>query len=269
MPSASRPAPRAGFTLVELSIVLVILGLLVGGVLTGQSLIHAAELRSVSKEFQNYQTALNTFRDKYFALPGDMPNAVRYWGAQTGATTDGVDSSCAALTTAATGTATCNGNGDGSIASSTSGPFHEMHRAWQHLANAGLIEGSYSGIAGPAGVTNTVPGTNAPRSKINNASWSLIGIGSYSNANVFAANYAGATLWFGAVYGAGFSQGPAIKAEDAYNLDMKMDDGQPHQGRILAYTNTFQPNCTVAANNAYNLASTSTQGCGLIFLTGY
>lgn len=45
---------RHGFSLVELSIVLVILGLLVGGVLTGQSLIRAAELRSVSTEFQKY-----------------------------------------------------------------------------------------------------------------------------------------------------------------------------------------------------------------------
>jgi len=66
---------RSAFTLVELSIVLVILGLLVGGTLTGQSLIHAAELRSVVKDYEKYKTAMHVFEDKYFALPGDMTNA--------------------------------------------------------------------------------------------------------------------------------------------------------------------------------------------------
>ncbi|MBY6117485.1 prepilin-type N-terminal cleavage/methylation domain-containing protein [Mameliella alba] len=72
---------RSGFSLVELSIVLVILGLLIGGVLTGQNLIRAAELRSVMTEFKTYQTAVMTFRDKYFALPRDMTNATDFfWG---------------------------------------------------------------------------------------------------------------------------------------------------------------------------------------------
>src|SRR3569833_319215 len=71
---------KAAFTLVELSIVLVILGLLDGGVHTGQSLIRAAELRSVTTQYQRFLTAVQTFRDKYFALPGDMTNAHSYWG---------------------------------------------------------------------------------------------------------------------------------------------------------------------------------------------
>ncbi|MFM9890490.1 MAG: type II secretion system protein, partial [Rickettsiales bacterium] len=71
---------RYGFSLVELSIVLVILGLLTGGILSGQSLIRAAELRSVSTEYNRYVTAVQTFRDKYFALPGDMTNAQSFWG---------------------------------------------------------------------------------------------------------------------------------------------------------------------------------------------
>ena len=54
---------RHAFTLVELSIVLVILGLLVGGVLSGQSLIHSAQLRVVTTELDNYKTAMNSFRD--------------------------------------------------------------------------------------------------------------------------------------------------------------------------------------------------------------
>lgn len=59
--------------------------------MAGQSLIRAAELRSVPTDAARYLTAINSFRDKYFALPGDMANAVKFWGAQAGATTDGVD----------------------------------------------------------------------------------------------------------------------------------------------------------------------------------
>ena len=133
---------QRGFTLVELSIVLVIIGLLVGGVLTGQSLIRAAELRNVTSQYQRYQAAVMTFRDKYFALPGDMTNAVSYWGAADGST--GNTAACA--TTASTGSAlTCNGDGNGSI-SPTAASSNEPFRFWQHLANAGLIEGSYDGI---------------------------------------------------------------------------------------------------------------------------
>ncbi|MBN9993879.1 prepilin-type N-terminal cleavage/methylation domain-containing protein, partial [Listeria monocytogenes] len=71
---------KPGFSLIELSIVLVILGLLTGGILAGQSLIRAAELRSVGEEYQKNRTAVATFRDKYFAIPGDMTNATSFWG---------------------------------------------------------------------------------------------------------------------------------------------------------------------------------------------
>ena len=68
---------RDAFSLVELSIVLVILGLLVGGVLSGQALIQAAQLRAVSEEYTKYTTAALTFRDKYLATPGDMKQCHR------------------------------------------------------------------------------------------------------------------------------------------------------------------------------------------------
>src|ERR1017187_10122680 len=64
---------KAGFTLVELSIVLVIIGLIIGGVLVGRDLISAAEVRAQISQIEKYQTAVNTFRDKYGYLPGDIP----------------------------------------------------------------------------------------------------------------------------------------------------------------------------------------------------
>lgn len=101
-------ASRSGFSLVELSIVLVILGLLTGGVLGGRALIRAAELRAITQEKEAFVTAVNTFRAKYNALPGDMRNATQFWGrADTGA----FSGQCAAPNTApepkpATATAT-------------------------------------------------------------------------------------------------------------------------------------------------------------------
>jgi prepilin-type N-terminal cleavage/methylation domain-containing protein len=74
-----RTSAKSAFSLVELSIVLVILGLLVGGVLAGQSLIRAAQLRAVTAQVGQYAAASKTFRDKYFALPGDLPNATSFW----------------------------------------------------------------------------------------------------------------------------------------------------------------------------------------------
>src|SRR5215475_14851525 len=66
------PHGQQGFTLVELSIVLVIIGLIVGGVLVGQDMIKAAELRSTISQIEKYNTAVNTFRDKYRYIPGDI-----------------------------------------------------------------------------------------------------------------------------------------------------------------------------------------------------
>ena len=129
---------RSAFSLVELSIVLVILGLLTGGILAGQNLIRAAELRSVTTQMTQYRTAFYTFRDKYFAIPGDMRNAIDFWGAQDGA--DGVGLDC--FNDPSSTQATCNGDGDGDIQLY---PMTETYRAWQHLANAGLIEGTYTG----------------------------------------------------------------------------------------------------------------------------
>jgi prepilin-type N-terminal cleavage/methylation domain-containing protein len=70
----SLDAPESGFTLIELAIVLVIIGLLVGGVLVGRDLIEGAKVSATISQIQKYNTAADTFREKYGYLPCDIPD---------------------------------------------------------------------------------------------------------------------------------------------------------------------------------------------------
>ncbi len=207
---------KHAFSLVELSIVLVILGLLAGGILSGQSLIRAAELRSVITDHDRIAAAVNTFKDKYFSLPGDMSNATKFW---TAAAAD--YDTC--IKTASTGKKTCDGNGDDTIV------YNESYRFWQHLANAGLIEGQYDGIThGTTSWSSTT--ANSPRGKISNTLWFVW------NSLAPASK---STVWFDGDYGNRLSigvmatntePGPFLKAEETWNIDKKIDDGKPGQG---------------------------------------
>ncbi len=64
-----------GFTLIELSIVLIIIGLMAGGILVGQNLIDAAGIRATITQIEGYNRAVNTFKGKYGELPGDLASA--------------------------------------------------------------------------------------------------------------------------------------------------------------------------------------------------
>lgn len=112
---------QQGFTLVEIAIVLVIIGLLLGGVLGGQQLIASARVKSQIQEIQAISAAINTYQDRFNALPGDDRNAA----ANTGV---------AGLR---------RGNGDGSF-STTEG----NQRIWEHLEAAGLLAGYTAGAQG-------------------------------------------------------------------------------------------------------------------------
>lgn len=255
---------NTGFSLVELSIVLVILGLLTGGILSGQALIRASELRTVTTDFTSHLTRVATFRDKYFALPGDMNNATRFWGVQTNAT--------ACRTTASTTTLTCDGNGDGRIDTVDSGTtMHERFAAFKHLANAGLLEGSYTGVTGPAGQRDVVIGTNTPTSRLGGGGWSVAWRDpAVSTADWYTTSPGGNFLLFGSETGTAANFGLLLKAEEAWGIDTKIDDGKPAYGVVIAMTpaptGTIMPNCTttdVAATAAYNLSNTA-NSCALI-----
>ena len=259
---------KSGFSLVELSIVLVILGLLTGGILAGQSLIRASELRAVISEFQKYQSAVNTFKDKYFALPGDMTNATSFWGLLGGnATAD--DPTCNAI--AATDTKTCNGNGNGII------DAYDEARFWQHLANAGLIEGQYTGVYGATGATLIIPGTNMARSKLGSAAfWQPQWEGTHSGeATRFDSSWQYGNSFFFSDWQTTWKAN--LTPAEAWNMDKKLDDGIPYSGRIVNTWGAFYSNsgeaCTTATSSAdftatYNLGA-SGKNCQAYFVNAF
>jgi len=112
--------PQAGFTLIEIAIVLVIIGLLLGGVLKGQELITAARVRNLISTQDGAKAAYFGFLDRYRALPGDYSGAVANIPA------------CAACQA---------GNGNGQIL--LNGAIVESISAWEHMSKAGFITGSY------------------------------------------------------------------------------------------------------------------------------
>jgi prepilin-type N-terminal cleavage/methylation domain-containing protein len=265
---------EAGFSLVELSIVLVILGLLVGGILVGQSLIRAAELRSLVTDFERYQNAVITFRDKYYDLPGDMAAATDFWGEA------GTGTAC--QTTEGTGTQTCNGNSDGKITNNTALNGIEVMRAWQHLANAGLVEGTFSGVSRTPGTGlahDAVPGKSTPTSKIYNVTWAFWY--GWNPIEGFSGRYlAGDPSWFEGIYNNMFILGgqypspgsPVVgflSTQEGWSIDDKIDDGGPATGRIVIFKSTspIGTNCATTdsvATSGWNL-SNETARCFLIF----
>ncbi len=261
---------RHGFSLVELSIVLVILGLLTGGILSGQSLIRAAQLRSVVSEYQNFITATLSFRDKYRSLPGDFKDATKFWTAADG--NDGIGADC--FYTISTDAATCNGNGNGLIAYSTIVSM-ENFRYWQHLAAAGLIEGSYSG----APTTNPIApstryglvGTNMPRSKLGSTIGYYIHYSGYSDGTgPYWKGDNGHIYIMGGQETNDITEVPILPAEEMWNIDTKLDDGRPGYGKIR--TTRTNASCVTDLSSAdvseYNVADTSLS-CYLLMQTGF
>ena len=124
-----------GFTLIEIAIVLVIIGLLLGGVLKGQELITGARVRNLISQQDGIKAAFFGFQDRYRALPGDY----------------------AAASTNIAGVVV-TGNGNGRIEAGGAGAIHEEILVWNHLTAAGFLNGSYtmanSSVTAPAQSNN-------------------------------------------------------------------------------------------------------------------
>lgn len=116
---------QSGFTLVEIAIVLVIIGLLLGGILKGQELINSAKVKNLANDFRVIPTYIYAYQDKFKALPGDDPAAATHMNGATNATTGGTVG---------------NGLIEGAWNSTTQ--TDESYLFWQHVRLANLAAGS-------------------------------------------------------------------------------------------------------------------------------
>ena len=146
-----------GFTLVELAVVLVIVGLLMGGVLKGRQLVESARVRNLMGQMEALRGAILLFRDRYGALPGDFSRATTLLDA-----------------TAA------DGDGNGMIDSNA-----ERAGVWQQLAQAGLIAGGYDGV-GVSSVWNNCPPSRCPANLFGGDikyNWGALAVGGAGSRN--------------------------------------------------------------------------------------
>ena len=216
-----------GFTLVELAIVMVIMGLLVSGAVAGKSLYHTSQIRATITEIENSTLAVKNFTLQYGAIPGDINNATSLWP----------DSG------------TKNGNNDGKIDAS------ESFRAWEQLALAKMIAGHYSGV-GPS----VLLGSNIPRTHYLDGGYQLAwqdAPGGWKDAQgrAFLGNYLLLANEGIAINAAPVSlTKPLLIPEDGYAIDSKLDNGKPDSGSVLASDGEGDKACTLT--NEYNFSLT-------------
>ncbi len=182
--------PQRGFTLVEIAIVLVVIGLLLGGVLKGQELIASSRVRNMADQQAGIQAAYYGFQDRYRAIPGDMPSsdATAAIGTTVNFPTDG-------LATA----------GNGKI----DADWEEVNAVWEQLSKAGFIKGNYEG-ADSLSTSDTSP-TNVFNGVV---------------TLVRDDGYMGSTPPVRLL----LHMGRNVPADIARELDVKLDDGEPTTG---------------------------------------
>jgi type II secretory pathway pseudopilin PulG len=233
---------QAGFTLLEIVLLVLLVGLILAGVLKGEEMITSAKVKRVAGQLDEIRAAYLGFEDRFRALPGDYADARA-----------GID--CGAP---------CPfGNGDSRIrANETAVNGSEVHEdllAWTHLSASGFLRGYYRMTSGESASTPT----NTPH----NAYGAYIGL-------EFDGGYG---LSGGSRPRHNIKSGPMIPVEVAAELDRKTDDGKPYTGQVLfsafAANGAPQPTegntsaCTtaIALSADWNLRGGSTN-CGAAIL---
>jgi prepilin-type N-terminal cleavage/methylation domain-containing protein len=226
--------PKQGFTLIELSIVLVIIGLLVGGILVGTDLIKAAEIRSVISQTKALNTAVLTFRIKYDQLPGDFNQATSFWPN------------------------TYNGNGNGLIEANSDPLPLEAINEWHQLAQAGLIPGDFQSFANSTDLYTKYPSFPFPPTpdlmpktknnyfiSMNYASRMYCRDGTCPGGTfiymITVPSYiANAEDFYAAANGCVGDASLCVFPNPVWvqQLDMKIDDGLPYSGHLMAVDDT-------------------------------
>ncbi len=240
---------QSGISLVEISIGLVIVGLLLGALMAGRHLIERSELNSITSQLGELKTQIYQFQDQYGALPGDIAHATTLWAGVT------------------------NGNGDAVINSTATGSGNpESLQAWLHLGRAQLIRDSFTGLSAssspfirtkPSSTAN-VPSTGLGFYYLWNPAALSSSIFDISNRNM---------IHFGRINPVDQSvTASALSPQQARYIDQKIDDGLANQGSVYGVNGTDQSGgsaCSADSSitNGANYASTSnnTPTCRLIF----
>jgi prepilin-type N-terminal cleavage/methylation domain-containing protein len=224
---------KSAFSLIELSIVLIVIGLLIAGITGGASLIKSSELRSVMGEARGYSVAVNAFFTQFNALPGDYGTAV--------VASDVV------------------GDNNGQIQHINGSNNAEGSEAWRDLRSIGAIDSALTYVTG---ASNAVPPqavtTNIPASRIRSAGWAFdYNATSLQNVVVLTAGVSVNTLGNSVVNGTPVAVG-AITPADALSIDSKIDDNLADSGKVRGVLGT----CSSAAT--YTVSNT-TRACALSY----
>lgn len=198
---------KHGFTLVELSIVLVIVGLLTGGILGGQALIRASELRSQLKDFDTIGTAHHAFHDKYNCVAGDCRDVASYFPA------------------------IANGNGDGRVEVWPGAGTNEGGTYFLTLEAAGLIN------AQRAANSSSAPEYRGSRLNNGNDYLYINFMDRYPGGGYTPLDRLGSGVaWinFASNSNSPWANGPSMVPKDAWNFDTKIDDGQALTGNLYS-----------------------------------
>jgi len=219
---------RSAFSLIELSIVLIIIGLLIAGVTGGASLIKSSELRSVMGEARGYSVAVNAFYTQYNALPGDFNNTLAFGN---------------------------SGNADGYVRY-YDGTESESSNAWLQLKAIGAID-SITATTLTAATTSPTFGVHAPASKIKSSGWvfSTISVTGVNNYVVLTGAVVGGTA--DAAAEADTLATGALAPADALSIDSKIDDGIATTGKVIGNVITAGNDATADATTCYDTTAAS------------
>jgi prepilin-type N-terminal cleavage/methylation domain-containing protein len=243
---------KSAFTLVELAIVIVVLGILIGGVLTGQSIIESARISEAVTKVNQMSTALRAFNLEFDALPGDMKDAYQYWGDECGLNS----------TSDAQG---CNGGGDKCIDRGACPPVsYDLHvdirRAPIHLNLSGIMPD-----------INFITNSNPSDQSCTNVAPEIMGDATYA---IYSPRVNKVNLQISSQLNFVTSRclfplnNPVLTPKQAKTIDEKLDNGNGRTGKIKAYNNFSATNESLEgtdcmdADGVYNVGN-SDKACNL------